>query len=163
MRIEKAVTNASPFILLSKAGLIHLLPDLFDEVLIVESVWEEIDQRGDIARDNLIEYENEWVRSSCPIAHEVLIWNLGDGESEVLSFALANGQSHTALIDDRAARRCADTVSVRTLGTGGILILSKKRGLVESVSVELDKLIAAGLWIGSEVQNAILAEAGELE
>ena len=44
------------------------------------------------------------------------VWNLGDGESEVLSFALAYPQ-YKAMIDDRAARSCARTLGVQTLGT----------------------------------------------
>ena len=158
---ERVVTNASPFILLSKAGLIDLLPALFNEILMPESVWEEIAQTIDIARENLFSFEKKWIRSACPIVDEVRIWNLGDGETEVLSLTLLNKHSHTALIDDRAARRCADTLEIRTLGTGGILILAKNRDLISNVKVELDKLIRVGLYISGDVRSAILKQADE--
>lgn len=93
---------------------------------------------------------------------DVLIWNLGEGETEVLSFAFANKTTHTALIDDRAARKCAETLGIKTLGTGGILILAKKRGLIENVLPELKKLQNAGLWISDEIVKVILKQAGEL-
>ncbi|HCA96836.1 MAG TPA: DUF3368 domain-containing protein, partial [Cyanobacteria bacterium UBA9226] len=39
------------------------------------------------------------------VAPEVAAWDLGKGESAVLSFALKNS-GFVAIIDDRAARRC---------------------------------------------------------
>lgn len=49
MRIEKVIINASPFILLSKSGLIELLPQLFTEICMPEAVMEEITADNDIA------------------------------------------------------------------------------------------------------------------
>ena len=161
MRTEKVVINASPFILLCKSGLITLLPRLFSEICMPEAVWDEIERGGDIASYQLYDYEQTWLnRYLIDSAKEVIVWNLGDGETEVLSFAFVN-KSHTALIDDRAARRCAETMNIQTLGTGGILVLAKKRGLIQSVSLELKKLTSAGLWLSNEVIEVILKQADE--
>ncbi len=163
MRIEKVVINASPFILLSKSSLIELLPQLFTEICMPEAVAEEIISGGDIATDKFYEYEDKQITICLAnIAEEVLIWNLGDGETEVLSFALSNKPNFTALIDDRAARKCANTLGIKTLGTGGILILAKERGLIEEVAPMLKKLQDAGLWISDEVVEIILKQANEL-
>ena len=162
MRIEKVVINASPFILLCKSGLISLLPELFSEICMPEAVWDEVGRGGDIASYQLYDYEQTWLRRYLiDAAEEVSAWNLGDGETEVLSFAFVN-KSHTALIDDRAARRCAATLNIKTLGTGGILVLAKKRGLIENVSLELKKLTGAGLWLSDEIVEVILKQADEL-
>ncbi|MDQ2747669.1 MAG: DUF3368 domain-containing protein [Acidobacteriota bacterium] len=162
MQVEKVVINASPFILLCKSGLAGLLPQLFKEIRMPEAVRGEIERGGDTASYQLHDYEQTWLKR-CLIdsAPEVLVWNLGDGETEVLSFALVN-EHCTALVDDRAARKCADTLSVKTLGTGGILILAKKRGLIQDVSHELLKLTGAGLWLSDEIVEVILKQAGEL-
>lgn len=164
MQIEKVVINASPFILLCKSGLVELLPQLFTEIWIPESVSEEIIDGGDIATDKFYDYEDKWlIICAANIVEEVLVWNLGDGETEVLSFAFSNKATHTALIDDRAARKCAETLKIKTLGTGGILVLAKKRGLIKNASSELEKLRKAGLWISNEIVEVILKQAGELE
>ena len=162
MRIEKAVINASPFILLAKARLTELLPQIFTEILMPEAVSEEIISGADIAADTFYEYEDKQiiVCQANPL-EDVLVWNLGDGETEVLSFVFANKSTHTALIDDRAARKCAETLGIKTLGTGGILVLAKKRGLIETGAPELKKLQDAGLWISEDVAGAILKQAGE--
>ncbi len=66
------------------------------------------------------------------------------------------------LVDDRAARRCAETLNIKTLGTGGILVLAQRRGLIQNVSLELKKLTGAGLWLSDEIIDVILKQADEL-
>src|SRR5215203_331527 len=118
MLIEKAVINASPFILLCKAGFSELLPELFTEIYMPERVSMEIIAGDDIATKKLYEFEKTWLIRCLPnVAQEVLVWNLGDGETDVLSWAFLNEGNYTALMDDRAARRCAETLNVKTLGT----------------------------------------------
>jgi predicted nucleic acid-binding protein len=84
----------------------------------------------------------------------------GIGESEVLSFALGR-PGFRAMVDDKAARRCAKTLGIRTLGTGGMLVLAKRRGLIESVSDALATLRTVGLWMSDELVDLFLEEAGE--
>ncbi|CAN5849335.1 DUF3368 domain-containing protein [soil metagenome] len=159
---EKAVINASPFILLCKSGLAEILPELFAEIYIPEAVSDEILRGDDIASQKLPDYlKNRLTPCQAEIAEDVLVWNLGSGETEVLSFAFGNKTEFSALIDDRAARKCAETLNIKTLGTGGILVLAKRRGLIGNVSTELEKLRNAGLWISDEVRKAILKQADE--
>ena len=42
MPIDRVVINASPLITLFRAGLQPLLPKLFPELLVPESVWNEV-------------------------------------------------------------------------------------------------------------------------
>jgi predicted nucleic acid-binding protein len=79
---------------------------------------------------------------------------------EVLSFAL-EGHGFRAALDDKAARRCAKTLGTQSLGTGGMLVLAKRRGLIESVAAELDNLRRLGLWLVDELVDLFLKEAGE--
>lgn len=159
---EKYVINASPFILLCKSGLIDLLPQIFPDICMPEGVSIEIIEGNDSATQKLYDCEETWLnRYLVNIAEEVLVWNLGGGETEVLSMAFRDKENCTALIDDRAARKCAETLNIKTLGTGGILIMAKRQGVIANVSVELEKLRNAGLWISDEVAKVILEQAGE--
>jgi predicted nucleic acid-binding protein len=65
------------------------------------------------------------------------------------------------MVDDRAARRCAKTLGIHTLGTGGMLILAKRRGLITSVGNRLNRLREAGLWLSDEMVTLLLKQAGE--
>jgi predicted nucleic acid-binding protein len=162
VKIEGAVVNASPLILLFKSGLEGLLPEIFAKVIVPEAVWKEVVAGGesDAAATRLATVS--WIQCvTVPaVVPGVLVWNLGDGESEVLTFALARRECR-AVIDDRAARSCARTLGVRTLGTGGVLIMAKRRGLISSVSVELQRLRDAGFWLSDEIAALLKEQAGE--
>ena len=94
------------------------------------------------------------------ISPQIARCNLGDGESEVLTLALIDS-SYRAVIDDRAARACAKALAIPVLGTGGLLILAKRRQLIESVRTALDNLVESGLWLSPEVRQMLLDRAGE--
>jgi predicted nucleic acid-binding protein len=78
----------------------------------------------------------------------VISWDLGEGESAVLSYALKNSE-YWAVIDDREARKCAITLSCRFTGTVGVIFLAKKRGVI-SVKDSLLQLQNAGLWLSQD-------------
>jgi predicted nucleic acid-binding protein len=161
MPIDRVVVNASPLIALFHIERATLLPDLFREIVVPESVWDEVvgGGHGDPAATGLPRVP--WAqRTRVEIHAQVQAWNLGDGESAVLSFALAD-RVYRAVVDDRAARRCARTLGIRTLGTGGILVLAKRRGLVDSVRNELGLLQQAGFWLSDSLVEQLAREAGE--
>lgn len=161
MRIEQIVVNASPLIVLLRSGLADLLPQLFHEIVIPETVWYEIVAGGhfDQAASGL--QTVPWAKPTpVVLSPRITVWNLGAGESAVLTFALEN-PSYRDVLDDRAARRCARTLGISILGTGGVLVLAKRRGLLQSVENGLDRLQQAGLWLSLEIINLLLKEADE--
>ena len=90
----------------------------------------------------------------------IAAWNLGLGESEVLSLASSLGECR-AMIDDAAARACARTVGARIIGTGGALILAKRRGLISSVGEALQSLRDVGFWLSPDIERLLKTQAGE--
>lgn len=67
----------------------------------------------------------------------------------MLSYAL-DKKTYCAVIDDLAARRCAATLGCRHIGTVGVIVLAKKKGVVKSVRESLQRLLAAGLWLSED-------------
>jgi predicted nucleic acid-binding protein len=162
VKIDRVVVNASPLIVLFKAQLADLLPQLFAEVLVPSAVWSEV-----IASDDSDAAAQQLPLSTWAKRIEVTTippiisgWNLGQGESEVLSLAIERS-GYRAMLDDAAARRCARTLGVPILGTGGALILAKRRGLIDSMMASLQTLRNAGLWMSDEVIALLLRQAGE--
>ena len=160
--INRAIINASPLIVLFKSQQAELIPQLFTEILIPEAVWHEILATGqnDAASQQLP--NTPWLRrvELTAVAPAIAAWDLGAGESQVLSLCL-NTSNYAAIVDDRAARRCAQTLSIPTLGTGGILVLAKRRGLISSISPRIQALRDAGLWLSDELVNLLEKQAGE--
>ena len=160
----EAVVNTSPLILLDKIGLLELLGSLYQKLWITEAVFEEIR-----AGDQGAELEKKlksfpWVETTrLPVPPpELLEWDLGRGETSVIALARKN-PGVEALIDDRAASRCARLYGVSCRGTIGILLLAKERGELREVKSSLDALIRAGCWISNPFQKRILELAGEKE
>lgn len=86
--------------------------------------------------------------------------DLGRGESEVLTWARGN-PDHVAILDDRAARRCADVFNVSVCGTVGILMRAKREGLVNSLTAALDDAAKVGLYVSPAVRREALRLLGE--
>jgi len=161
MRIEAVVVNASPLITLFRSGQADLLPRLFSRIVIPEAVWQEVVVAG---RDDAAARElgaPSWpIRQAVVPSPRVEIWNLGAGETAVLSYALANSGVR-AMVDDADARRCARTLGIPLLGTGGLLLLAKRRGQLPSVAEGLAKLRGAGLWLSDDLVRLLTTQAGE--
>lgn len=161
MRIEAVVVNASPLIALFRSGQADLLPRLFDRIVVPEAVWKEValGERDDAAASNL--GAQSWpIRENVATSPRVEAWNLGAGETAVLSYALTHPPVR-AIIDDADARRCARTLGAPILGTGAVLLLAKRRGLLPSVAEGLERLRGAGLWLSDDLVKLLKAQAGE--
>lgn len=124
---EHWIIDASPLILLGKSGQLEWLPRM-GQVLVPESVAAEI------AAGSPDDPARLWLEtpagmapiiSNPEIADELLAWDLGRGETAVISLAMAH-PGHEALLDDAAARRCAADFGVRLRRT---IFTDESRGL----------------------------------
>lgn len=161
MLIDKVVINASPLIVLFKSQLVYFLPQLFTEILVPTSVWNEVvTSSSDAASQQLPTVT--WARlvEVSTVSPAIVAWNLGSGESEVLSYAL-NHPGVRAMVDNAAARRCAHTLGIPTLGSGGALVLAKRRGLITTISSSIQALRDAGLWLSDDLVSLLKQQAGE--
>jgi len=88
---KQAIVNSSPLIFLSKAGYIDLLKIIADEILVPTPVILEINRRGgsDITVQAL--KKADWLyKIDVELEPLIQAWDLGIGETGVLSYALAN-------------------------------------------------------------------------
>ena len=161
MPVEKIVLNASPLILLCNGELDFVLPKLFTDIIVPEAVWQEITDGSHLDRAAQLLPELNWLkRESVSPIPDVIRWDLGAGETEVLSFAI-NHSDYTSVLDDMLAKKCARSLGIETIGTGTILILAKEQELIESVEQSLRTLQNAGLWISESVIQLLKQQAGE--
>jgi predicted nucleic acid-binding protein len=156
----KIVINASPIILLHKADIEFLLPALFSSIIVPEGVMKEISvhEEDDVA--NRIRSRSDF--TICSVALEPLVqaWDLGKGETDVISFAY-HDPTHLPVLDDSAAKACCRAFGLQTLGTGSILILGKQNGLLSSVREPLEMMRAKGMWIADSVIDLLCKRVGE--
>lgn len=87
-------------------------------------------------------------------------WDIGKGESEVLSWALTHTE-YEAILDDMAARKCARSLEIPLRGTVGIILLAKKRNYISEAAPLVKLLIDAGLRFDLKWINEALEIVGE--
>jgi predicted nucleic acid-binding protein len=145
---EVWVANASPVIVLAKAGHLGLLKQLTDELILPEAVAAEVlaGPESDPARQAL---EGGWGVRQAPreVSSGLLEWGLGPGETAVLALARERAPA-TAILDDAAARACAKAFGVPLLGSLGVVLRAKKRSLVPQAVEVLKAIRAAGIKPG---------------
>lgn len=162
MRIERVVVNASPIICLCKSGLSEILPVLFTDIIVPAAVHKEITAKDDIAQAcrPLFAHQHVKIEGDIVVPSSVISWDLGAGESAVLSRAMKHSE-YWAVIDDRQARKCAITLGCLCTGTVGVILLAKRRGVISSVKDCLATLQNAGLWLSQDFVREICIKADE--
>jgi predicted nucleic acid-binding protein len=85
---------------------------------------------------------------------------LGRGESEVIVLAEAL-RAHVVIMDESAGRQELSKRKITFVGTIGILLQAKLRGLIPLIKPELDRLRSCGFHLSDQVYNACLALVGE--
>jgi predicted nucleic acid-binding protein len=154
--------NASPLICMMKARITEILPALFKDIVVPEAVNREILVEGKTDLKGQMLASCQWIRlvKDISIDTRVASWDLGRGESQVISFAMEH-PDYWAVIDDREARRCAMALSCRHTGTLGIIVLAKRRAIIPSIRGYLKRLKEVGLWLSDELIDQVCRKSGE--
>jgi predicted nucleic acid-binding protein len=159
---RKWVVNASPLILLTRVSHISLLQELCSELVIPGGVAKEIltGPANDLTRIWLNEKGSPLIRDLEQVDPVVAGWDLGLGESQVISWAYKN-PGFEAILDDRAARKCALSLKIPVRGTVGVILLAKKDGRLAKATPLLNQLIQVGFRIDPELIRTALRLAKE--
>jgi len=156
------VANASPLILLGKIGQLALLTQLADELVIPEVVLREVSAKpdGEEAIDELVGTSGVRIELDRSVSKVIEAWDLGLGESQVL--AVSEGDlSSRAVLDDLEARRCAASIDVPVIGTLGVVLRAKRKGVVPAARPLLERLRHEGLYVSTDLLERALKHVGE--
>ncbi len=156
------IVNTSPLQYLYQIGQIGLFPKLFGRIIVPDAVDAEIGAGRQLGLSLPEPKVIEWIdlRSPASPVAGLLTWELGAGESAVLSLALENPGSWVVL-DDKMARQAAIHLHLPLLGTAGILLRAKRQGHLHAVRPVLDQLAALGFRLTPQTARDILDFARE--
>jgi predicted nucleic acid-binding protein len=164
----RIVSNTGPIIALMIIGKLGILKEIFDEVIIPYEVHQEL-LKGKSVKDfvNLMRItvygKEKWIKVQKlqTSLNPALRGMLDVGEASVIQLA-SDIKTDFVLIDERKARRIARSMyGLKVAGTARILVEAKRKGIVETVKDLLDEMRAGGYWIGDNIIQRILREAGE--
>lgn len=150
------VSDTSPLTALLTVNRSEILPQLFAEVVVPRTVWDEL-------RRSHIELP-EWLKmQDVSDAQETArLAELPDeGEAEAIELA-KELHADLLLIDERKGRRVAAEEGVPVIGLLGVVLLAKRRGLISSARALMVALRnGAGAYLSDELLEKALASVGE--
>jgi predicted nucleic acid-binding protein len=156
------VVNASPIISLANIAHAHLLPGSCDQLIIPRAVEQEIldGSDDDLAKHWMSTTGQQWVQDIGSVVPLVAAWDLGAGESAVLSWSYQHPE-YQSVVDDLAARKFAKAFGIALCGTLGVIVIAKNVGIVPDVKSLLKRLIDVDFRIDDQLYQTALRLAGE--
>jgi predicted nucleic acid-binding protein len=156
---ERVVCNASPLIFLSKIDRLNLLDVLFSEVLVPDAAWAEATRKTDDVTKLLNILKLSGKLSVFTVQNRTavtgMIGRLHTGEVEVIVGA-GEREISSVILDDGYARSKARQLGLTVTGTLGVLIAGYKRGYVDDIGFDIDKLRDIGFRISDSIIEQIL-------
>ena len=159
---EIIIADSSPLIGLARIEHLGLLPQLARRIGVPRAVWTEVtsartDAPGasEVAAQTWIEVlEADW-----QVVAPLLIM-VGQGEAEAIALAQRESSS-ILLLDDLRARKLADRLGLRRMGTVALIGQAKREGMIPKLKPVLDALVANEIYIRPELIAAAFQEVGE--
>lgn len=162
MRDTEAIADSGPLICLARINQLELLPRLFSKILVPPEVWNEVTVRGQGHPGSYEVRKVTWFTIQAPDPQLVkpLSILVDAGEAEAIALAQTMDDC-TILLDDSRARKIAQRLSIKQIGTIGLLLRAKRRGLTENIKPHIAALVENGIYIRKELIDAVLKDAGE--
>ncbi|BAU66118.1 hypothetical protein STA3757_35200 [Stanieria sp. NIES-3757] len=147
----KAVTNSTCLIGLERIERLNILPQVFDIVFAPPAVAKEV-------RTSL-----DWLRVKSVANRSVtraLRTQMDEGEAEAIALALEL-EDVLLILDDKKARRVAQQMGMKVIGTVGMLLRAKRQGVIAEVKPLLLCLTEADFRISQGIIQEALRLSGE--
>lgn len=155
----KIVSNSSPVIALAKIEKLDLIRY---DVVIPKAVFDEITKPKKEYVKELYKWGNNKVievKNKKAVEYLKLIIDRGEAETIVLAEEL---NANAVLIDDLKARKIAKLRGLNVIGTIGILLDAKEKGVVDELKPLLDMLLEKKIRVSKELYYRALEIADEI-
>jgi len=146
------VSDTTCFIVLTNIGELELLQSTFGEIITTKEVVQEFGE----------ELPN-WVivkSATDKYRQRILETQVDRGEASAIALALEFPES-MIILDDYKARKIAENLGLEITGTIGVIIIAKKRGIINSIKPYLEKIRATNFRLSEEIEMRALKEADE--
>ena len=156
------IADSSALIALSTMDALNLLDQLFDQALVPEAVYQEVTGDETLPEANKLKsyLENKVYKlsSTTPV---ILVDAYGDiGEIEAM-YLYKQLQADRLLIDDARGRKVAQLNEITVIGSLGILLLAKQKGMLLSIKPKIEQLRQSKLYVAESLLIKALRIANE--
>jgi predicted nucleic acid-binding protein len=159
---ERPAVNTSPLVFLSRANLLNLLKVAGERLVVPMAVMNEIRAKGPSDVTVLSIEDADWLEvvDTPAVPPIIQAWDLGKGESSLLTWGHAHGNTEV-IIDDLSARRCAAALGIPVRGTLGLVLVARKRGIISAARPIINQLRQSGMYLSDRLVDEVLSWIGE--
>lgn len=146
------VSNSSPLIVFQAVSALELLTGCFTGIVVPQEVKDEVRR-----------FPNDFVSARRIMNLEVLSrlsTEVDLGEAAAIALTLETPGS-TVILDDRKGRDLARRNGLNVVGSLGIIIRAKHRGVIPLARPVINELRSAGLFISDSLVRQALLDVGE--
>jgi hypothetical protein len=157
MKIVVADTGA--LISLALVEKISLIEQVFGEFFIAGAVLIELNKydNPDFNRQIIEELEKHVIEIKSR-NHLSMVMDFGESESVILYEEL---NAEYLLIDDSKARAIAESLGVKCIGSIGLLLIAKRKGLLKNLKSIFTYWVENGRYFSKPLLNRLLVNSGE--
>lgn len=161
------VSDTTPILSLLKAEKLELLEMLYQKIVVPEAVYDELTANADYKNERekivncpFLSVEKVYNTESVNILRNVTGLDAGESESLVL---YGEKKADLLLIDERKGRGVAKKMSVKYVGTVGVLMQAFDESLVTAEEVQkiLEILLASDIRLSRRLCNMVLNYVGQ--
>lgn len=142
------ISDTSCLIVLSKIGMLEVLQTLFGEVLISETV-----------RNEYGEDLPDWIIVKRVESHQIekiLLLNVDESEASSMALYLEQTEDALLIIDERKGRIIAKDLGIKLIGTIGIIIKAKEKGIITNLSEVTERLEQTDFRLSPKLKQQLL-------
>jgi uncharacterized protein len=157
--MKVVIADTGALISLIHIGQLDLIEEVFGDFYIAKAVWDELQNYDNPDFDvSILKDIESKVKVIKTINHLSVIMDYGESESAILYEEL---NANYLLIDDNKARLIAESLNINCIGTLGLLIKAKQKGLLTELKPLFKKLLLFGRFFSKKLLNDILVKLGE--
>lgn len=159
MKNGLVIADAGAIFSLAIIGKLELLNRLFDDIKISKAVWEEITlNKSTRFYKTITHFFKPKVISIKGFNELSFIMDYGESESIILYKEL---NADFLLIDDKKARTIAENFGIKCIGTLGILLAAKDKGLLKELRPAFVTLLKNDRYYSIKLLNTLLERNNE--
>lgn len=155
--MARIIIDAGPLIAFAKIGQLSLLQQLFGQMMVAESVYQECTAKPSREEGMFSDLlQADWVEIvPMPEAQNSRSRSLGRGELDCIGLAMEKPSESLLILDDRLARRHAMQLKLNFIGTVRILDMAEQRDLISNADSLIDEMRKHGYRIHPDLLRSI--------
>ncbi len=149
--MKAIIADTSCLIIYDKIYRLEILQHTFADLMVTDEVAEEFGELPDWITVQQIANKDQYLE---------LAKDLGKGEASSITLALEFNDS-LLIIDERKGRKVAEEMKIEIIGSLGVLIKAKEKGVIKSVKEILNLIDKTNFRISESIKEKVLKKASE--